>query len=166
MCVYCLCDGLVITKRKGVLLMNAAKDKAEQGHERYQRSCDGRDYILRQLRKRGFRVTRQREVILDAILNYECTSCKEIYYQAVAKDPGIGMATVYRMVNTLTDIGVLKVASLKPAEVHKADEGRFIITMKDESQLILSNDEMISILKNMITDKGYAADDIIKVELR
>ena len=145
--------------------MNAAKNMAEQTNERYQRSSESRDHILRQLRKRGFRVTRQREVILDAILNHECTSCKEIYYQAVAKDPGIGMATVYRMVNTLTDIGVLKVASLKPAESRHGSAQCCVITMKDESTLELSREEMMTILKNTVADRGYTADDIVKIEL-
>ena len=61
-------------------------------------------------------MTKQRELILDIVFEHECASCKEIYYQAIQHDPGIGMATVYRMVNTLTDIGVLKVATLKPQD--------------------------------------------------
>ena len=32
---------------------------------------------------------------------------KEIYYEAAKRDPSIGLATVYRMVGTLEDIGVL-----------------------------------------------------------
>lgn len=41
------------------------------------------------------------------ILNGECSSCKDIYYQAAKKDAGIGMATVYRMINTLEEYGLL-----------------------------------------------------------
>lgn len=33
--------------------------------------------------------------------------CKEIYYRASALDPKIGVATVYRMVNTLESIGAI-----------------------------------------------------------
>ncbi len=83
-------------------------------NEQYQSVCQEKEEILRLLRKCGFRVTKQRGLILDIVLEHECSSCKEIYYQAIQKDPGIGMATVYRMVNTLTDIGILKVAALKP----------------------------------------------------
>ena len=32
--------------------------------------------------------------------------CKEIYYEAAKRDAAIGMATVYRMVSTLEEIGV------------------------------------------------------------
>ena len=33
--------------------------------------------------------------------------CKEIYYEAVKKDPSIGIATVYRMMNLLEEIGAV-----------------------------------------------------------
>ena len=45
--------------------------------------------------------------LLDIILDEDCSSCKEIYYKAVKRDDSIGIATVYRMVNTLEDIGVI-----------------------------------------------------------
>ena len=38
-------------------------------------------------------------------LQEECTCCKEIYFLASKKDPNIGMATVYRMINLLEEIG-------------------------------------------------------------
>ena len=36
-----------------------------------------------------------------------CSSCKEIYARAVKLDQSIGMATVYRLVKELENIGVL-----------------------------------------------------------
>lgn len=42
------------------------------------------------------------------ILQDECCCCKEMYYQALEKDPTIGMATVYRMVKTLEEIGLIQ----------------------------------------------------------
>lgn len=64
--------------------------------------------ILEELRSRGCRITRQREMLVDIILEHERVCCKEIYYLAVKEMPDIGMATVYRMINTLEEIGVLK----------------------------------------------------------
>lgn len=52
-------------------------------------------------------MTRQRLMLLDIILEGECSSCKEIYYKAVLKDKQIGLATVYRLVNALEEIGVI-----------------------------------------------------------
>ena len=46
-------------------------------------------------------------MLIDVILEGKCNCCKEIYYQASLKDPSIGPATVYRMVNTLEQIGAI-----------------------------------------------------------
>lgn len=66
-----------------------------------------KEEILRQLREHGCRITKQRKILLDIILEEECSCCKEIYYKAVKKDKNIGTATVYRMINTLEEIGVI-----------------------------------------------------------
>ena len=58
-----------------------------------------RDLIIEKLKEKGLRITRQRKILLDIILEGECSCCKEIYYRASALDPKIGVATVYRMVN-------------------------------------------------------------------
>lgn len=66
-----------------------------------------RDVILQKLRDKGYRITNQRKLIIDAILANDCSCCKEIYYQVHKKDPDIGVATVYRMIKTLEEIGIL-----------------------------------------------------------
>ena len=66
-----------------------------------------KEQIIAELQKRGKRITEQRKVLLDVILEGNWTCCKEIYYEAVKRDPSIGMATVYRMLSTLEEIGVL-----------------------------------------------------------
>ncbi len=66
-----------------------------------------REEIIQKLRARGCRITKQRLTILDIILEGDCSSCKEIHYKASKLDPGIGMATVYRMVNSLEEIGAI-----------------------------------------------------------
>ena len=66
-----------------------------------------KESVLKTLKDKGCRITNQRKVLLDVILDEECTSCKEIYYKAVEIDPNIGAATVYRMVNLLEDIGAI-----------------------------------------------------------
>ena len=66
-----------------------------------------KELIIQQLREAGCRITKQRLVILDIILNSDPSCCKEIYREAAKIDKNIGAATVYRMVNTLEEIGVL-----------------------------------------------------------
>ena len=53
------------------------------------------------------RITGQRKILLDVILEGNWSSCKEIYYMASKKDPTIGLATVYRMVGVLEEMGFL-----------------------------------------------------------
>ena len=63
--------------------------------------------IINRLKEDGCRITKQRLMLRDIILEDECSSCKEIYYRATKKDPTIGTATVYRMINTLEEIGAI-----------------------------------------------------------
>ena len=78
-----------------------------------------KSYILQELRKNGCRITNQRQLLIDIILQDECCCCKEIYYQAIKKDPTIGMATVYRMVKTLEDTGLIKRKTLYRIQVEE-----------------------------------------------
>ena len=77
------------------------------GYVRYQGEPNRKDAVIEKLIKQGFHITNQRCSLLDIILDEDCSSCKEIYYKAVKRDDSIGIATVYRMVNTLEDIGVI-----------------------------------------------------------
>ena len=62
---------------------------------------DAKERIIEQLKRSGCRVTKQRLMLIDVILEGKCNCCKEIYYQASLKDPSIGPATVYRIDHTV-----------------------------------------------------------------
>ena len=64
--------------------------------------------ILELFRKKGMRITKQRELILDIVLENECSCCKEIYYRAAKKDKNNVIATVYRMINSLRELVVFR----------------------------------------------------------
>lgn len=66
-----------------------------------------KEIIIQKLRERGLRITSQRQILLDIILEDECSCCKEIYYKASKLDENIGSATVYRMINLLEEIGAI-----------------------------------------------------------
>lgn len=66
-----------------------------------------KDLIVKKLQEQGYRITKQRLLLIDIILSNECSSCKEIYYQASRHHSDIGAATVYRFVNTLEEIGAI-----------------------------------------------------------
>lgn len=66
------------------------------------------EYVISLLKEKGFRITNQRKLIIDIILNSNGASCKEIYHKVVSRDSTVGTATVYRLIRLLEDIGVLK----------------------------------------------------------
>ncbi len=143
------------------MIITAENKAAEMSNEKYQRIADGKEQIVDQLRRQGFRITKQRRQILDVIFDYECASCKEIYYRAIQKDSRIGMATVYRMVNTLTDIGVLKVTSFKPQTASGAGKG-CEITTTHHGVIELTENEWQSLLSAALQRKGINADEKIR----
>ena len=73
----------------------------------YKRTQMQKDLIIQKLKEQGLRITKQRLILLDIILEEDCSCCKEIYYKASQKDDKIGSATVYRMINTLEEIGAI-----------------------------------------------------------
>ena len=73
----------------------------------YRRTQMQKEMIIQKLKEQGCRITKQRIMLLDIILEEDCSSCKEIYYKASRQDSRIGAATVYRMINTLEEIGAI-----------------------------------------------------------
>lgn len=72
-----------------------------------QKTQSQKEKVVKRLKENGCRMTKQRKILLDIILEEECASCKEIYYKASNEDDSIGIATVYRMINLLEEIGAI-----------------------------------------------------------
>ena len=66
-----------------------------------------KEMILKNLKKNGYRLTKQRMTLIDIILENDCASCKEIYYKASKVDHKIGVATAYRMIRLLEELGAI-----------------------------------------------------------
>lgn len=66
-----------------------------------------KEQVIAEFQKKGKRITEQRKMLLDVILEGNWTSCKDIYYEAKKRDPKLGMATVYRTLSALEEMGVL-----------------------------------------------------------
>ncbi|MCF0131819.1 MAG: transcriptional repressor [Pseudobutyrivibrio sp.] len=125
-----------------------------------------KELIIQQLRDAGCRITKQRLAILDIILNQDPSCCKEIYREAVKVDKNIGSATVYRMVNTLEEIGVLNRKNMYQvdcsscskncdgAECQDANSSNscsgcgtnMVLTLDDGTHIILTKEELKSVL--------------------
>lgn len=96
------------TRRACFVWLGGIMNNIQTVERKYQKGNMDQNAILNLLRKRGYRITKQRQNLLEIILEENCSSCKEIYIKAAKKDSGIGMATIYRMMNLLEELGALK----------------------------------------------------------
>ncbi len=116
-----------------------------------------KDQILDLFRQRGMRITKQRKLILDIVFEHDCVCCKEIYYQALKKDKNVGIATVYRMVNALADLGVFQVNvpwRLTGAASSGGQDGCRVV-LKNRTVVELDRHEWQSLLEDALRKKGY-----------
>ena len=111
-------------------------DESASNTVSYERSRMQKDMILQMLKKRGCRITKQRMMLLDIILEEDCSCCKEIYYKASKLDPKIGTATVYRMINTLEEIGAISRKNMYKIEnqtKRHPQQGSCMVELEDNS---------------------------------
>ena len=66
------------------------------------------EQIIEALREKGMRITKQRKLVAAIIADNDGASCKDICCIVQTKDRSIGTATVYRMIKTLEDLGVIE----------------------------------------------------------
>ena len=125
-----------------------------------------KDLIIQKLREQGCRITKQRLMILDIILQEECSCCKEIYYKASKLDSRIGSATVYRMINTLEEIGAISRKNMYKVSCSMdcaADCGHACtIELEDGSKLLFSVLKMSQSIQSGLAACGYAVEHSVK----
>jgi len=66
------------------------------------------EQIITALQEKGMRITKQRKIVADVIAENDGATCKDICCIVKNRDRSIGIATVYRMINALEDIGVVE----------------------------------------------------------
>ena len=140
-----------------------------------------RDVIIQQLKEAGCRITKQRLTILDIILNGDPSCVKEIYREAVKIDSNIGSATVYRMVNTLEEIGVINRKNMYQVDcsnctIHCVDEDcddncpggsclacetNVVVTLDDDSKIVLNRADLQDVLQAGLLAKGRISNQKI-----
>ena len=59
-----------------------------------------------QLAKKKLKLTKQREIILEAFLKIDHVTAEELHHQISRKDIHLGLATIYRTLNLLCQIGI------------------------------------------------------------
>ena len=79
----------------GRILQSLEKTKGMHDSRSYQRTQMQKEMVIQKLREQGCRITKQRLMLLDIILQGDCSCCKEIYYKASRVDSSkIGRAHV------------------------------------------------------------------------
>ena len=123
----------------------------------YHRTRMQKEMVLQRLKENGCRITKQRKILLDIILQEECASCKEIYYKAAALDSSIGAATVYRMINLLEEIGAISRKNMYRIScgMNCDKEDSCIIELDDESVCRLSSGEWYNVISEGLRCCGY-----------
>lgn len=123
----------------------------------YQRTRMQKELVLQYLKENGYRITKQRKILLEIILQEECASCKEIYYKAVKEDDSIGVATVYRMINLLEEIGAISRKNMYriSCSMNCDREGACVIELNDRSICRLSSKEWYQVISEGLKSLGY-----------
>lgn len=116
-----------------------------------QRTQMQKEIILQKLRERGCRITRQRLMILDIILQEDCSCCKEIYYKVCEKDGKVGFATVYRMMNILEDIGAISRRNIYRIECDSKTEKNNVCKIEFNDDTII---KLTAGVWNQVVQKG------------
>lgn len=134
-----------------------------QDFRSYRRTQMQRNIILDKLKAKGCRITKQRRMLIDIILENDCASCKEIFYQASRADSAIGTATVYRMVNVLEEIGAVSRKNMYKVAYsdHCGMEEACKVELEDQSSFVLSAKEWHDVVRKGLRACGYVEEQKI-----
>ncbi|WP_018657511.1 Fur family transcriptional regulator [Actinomadura flavalba] len=81
-----------------------------------------------ELRAKGYRVTPQRQLVLEAVTNLEHATPEEICTEVQRTAKGVNISTVYRTLELLEELGLVKHAHLGhgPPNYHLASDAEHI----------------------------------------
>ena len=123
-----------------------------------------KERVLEEFRRQGFRITKQRKLILDILLNHRFECKKAICYYVHQMDPTIGTATVYRMLQVLEQMGLLCPENSYKVHVGGEElEKVCIIIMKNQEKIVLSQEEWEGAFRESLERLGYHSQEIEKV---
>lgn len=118
---------------------------------------------VERLMARGYRITKQRKRLIDVVFDNDCKSCKEVYYLANRKSPQIGIATVYRMMNLLEEVGAIKENSFIAEKLQQGCEVHgCIVKLKDNASMKFDCSEAYQIMEKGMEVLGYAENVFIE----
>ncbi len=127
-----------------------------------------KEIIIKNLKRNGHRLTKQRLTLINIILENNCASCKEIYYKASKVDRKIGVATTYRMVRLLEEIGAITRDNLYKLEykIERKEEKYCNVKLEDGSLHPMPlRDFEIALNAGMSTCGFFSGHQVVSVEM-
>ena len=125
-----------------------------------------KNIIIQKLKEHNLRITKQREILIDIILAGKYSCSKEIYYEASKVDNSIGLATVYRFIATLEELGIIDKNSrfnISECCLSGCDCRKVVV-----EDLILSDEnarELHSIVEKFLKEKGIITNENFSVSI-
>jgi Fe2+ or Zn2+ uptake regulation protein len=115
--------------------------------------------VARRIKQFGFRMTPQRELILDAIAQQgEHATFDEIYAKVHAANPNISKATVYRTLDTFSKYRLIHGNAIAGGEVYElaAEEGHHhLICHKCWGDIKVSDEVVRKLFKQLDKQTGF-----------
>lgn len=120
--------------------------------------------IINRLRKENYRITNQRMLLIDIFLQEDCGCCKEIYYRARKEDTSIGVATVYRMIKTLEDIGAISRKNMYQLCNNHSNCNECIcrVVLDDSTEISLSETKWKNVIESGLKACGFIENQNLK----
>lgn len=116
----------------------------------------------RRLREHGFRITPQRQLVLEAVERLRHGTPDEILVEVQRTATGVNLSTVYRTLEVLEDVGLVTHAHIGHGAptYHAADEDVHIHLVCDRCGAVLSVEANVaeSLVARLRTAHGFATD--------
>ncbi|MDI1290508.1 MAG: Fur family transcriptional regulator [bacterium] len=116
----------------------------------------------RRLREQGFRITPQRQLVLEAVESLRHGTPEEILVEVQRTATGVNLSTVYRTLEVLEDVGLVTHAHIGhgPATYHSIDEHVHIHLVCDRCAQVLSVPAGVAetFVARLDSDYGFRTD--------
>jgi len=123
-----------------------------------------RDYVTRQLAARQFKITRQRRAVLNAIVGSQARmSAADIYARAGRECHDLGLATVYRTLDILAEIGAIRRVHLDDGcegfAAASAEHGHHLVCRQCSATVEIEGCDLTGMLRRVEASTGFKVDE-------
>lgn len=119
-------------------------------------------HVTRQLREKGYRVTPQRQLILDTLCHMGGhATINEIYEQVHAQAPAIDKATVYRSVQLFQKLDFVVTAQINGQTVYEvagSHPHHHLVCQACQHVIPLDDHHFTDLAEHLLAEHGFAAN--------